>query len=195
MSAVVIVLCTVSVVAALIFGKTGELSSAAVLGASEAFELVLKLAGGLCFWSGLMRIAQKAGICDAIAKLLSPVLRLIFPKLSLKSKAARLISMNISANLLGLGNAATPFGVAAMRELSRINAQSTTASDEMVCFAVINSSSIQLLPTTLALLRASYGAKNPLDILPSVIFASVLSLCAGLLVAKILPIYMGGKKR
>ena len=195
MSAVVIVLCTVSVVAALIFGKTGELSSAAVLGASEAFELVLKLAGGLCFWSGLMRIAQKAGICDAIAKLLSPVLRLIFPKLSLKSKAARLISMNISANLLGLGNAATPFGVAAMRELSRINAQSTTASDEMVCFAVINSSSIQLLPTTLALLRASYGAKNPLDILPPVIFASVLSLCAGLLVAKILPIYMGGKKR
>lgn len=195
MSAIVIVLCITSVVAALIFGKTGELSSAAVLGASEAFELVLKLAGGLCFWSGLMRIAQKAGICDAIAKLLSPLIRLVFPKLSPKGKAARLISMNISANLLGLGNAATPFGVAAMRELSRINSHSTTASDEMVCFAVINSSSIQLLPTTLALLRASYGAQNPLDILPPVIFASVLSLCAGLLLAKILPIYMGGKKR
>lgn len=195
MSAVVIVLCAVSVLAALIFGKTGELSSAAVLGASEAFELVLKLAGGLCFWSGLMRVAQKAGICDTIAKLLSPVLKLIFPKLSPKGRAARLISMNISANLLGLGNAATPFGVAAMKELSRLNPQADTASDEMVCFAVINSSSIQLLPTTLALLRASYGARNPLDILPPVLFASVLSLCTGLLVAKILPIYMGGKKR
>lgn len=195
MSAIVIVLCITSVVAAVAFGKMGELSSAAVLGASEAFELVLKLAGGLCFWSGLMRIAQKAGICDAIAKLLSPLIRLVFPKLSPKGKAARLISMNISANLLGLGNAATPFGIAAMRELSHLNPKSTTASDEMVCFAVINSSSIQLLPTTLALLRASYGAQNPLDILPPVIFASVLSLCAGLLLAKILPIYIRGKKQ
>ncbi len=195
MGAVVIILCVVSVVASLVFGNVNELSAAAVSGATQAFELVLKLAGGLCFWSGLMRIAQKAGICDAISKLLRPLLKIIFPKLNPKSNAVKLISMNISANLLGLGNAATPFGVAAMKELSRLNGGSSTASDEMVCFAVINSSSIQLLPTTLALLRASYGAKNPLDVLPCVIFASVLSLCAGLVLAKILPIYMKGKKR
>lgn len=195
MSAVVIVLCVVSVVASLAFGQTSELSSAAISGATQAFELVLKLAGGLCFWSGLMQVAQKAGICDAISKLLTPLIRLVFPKLNPKSSAARLISMNVSANLLGLGNAATPFGIAAMKELSRLNGNSTVASDEMVCFAVINSSSVQLLPTTLALLRASYGAQNPLDILPSVIFVSVFSLCAGLVVAKALPIYMRGKKR
>ena len=194
MGTVVIILCVVSVVMSLVLGQTNELSSAAVLGATQAFELVLKLAGGLCFWSGIMRVAQKAGICDFLAKLLKPVLRLIFPKLPPQSSAAKLISMNISANLLGLGNAATPFGIAAMKELSKLNPNKSVARDDMVCFAVINSSSIQLLPTTLALLRASYGAQNPLDILPSVICASVLSLCTGLLVAKILPIYMRGKK-
>lgn len=195
MGAVVIILCLMSIVFSIVFGKTAELSSAAVLGSSEAFELVLKLAGGLCFWSGLMRVAQKAGICDLISRLLRPLLKLIFPKLPPKSTAAELISMNISANLLGLGNAATPFGIAAMKELSRLNLNRNVASDEMVCFAVINSSSIQLLPTTLCLLRASYGAKNPLDVLPAVICASILSLAVGLILAKILPIYKGGKKQ
>lgn len=194
MSTVVIILCTASIIMSLVFGKTNELSSAAVLGATQAFELVLKLAGGLCFWSGIMKVAQKAGICDAVAKLLRPVLKLVFPKLPEKSTAAKLIGMNISANLLGLGNAATPFGIAAMKELSRLNQNKNTASDEMVCFAVINSSSIQLLPTTLCLLRASYGAKNPLDVLPCIICASVLSLSVGLILAKILPIYKGAKK-
>ena len=194
MSAVVIILCVTSVIMSLVFGKTSELSSAAILGATQAFELVLKLAGGLCFWSGIMKVAQKAGICDAIAKLLRPILKLIFPKLPEKSTACKLISMNISANLLGLGNAATPFGIAAMKELSHLNLNKSVASDEMVCFAVINSSSIQLLPTTLCLLRASYGAKNPLDVLPCIICASVLSLSVGLILAKILPIYKGAKK-
>lgn len=194
MSAVVIILCTASIIMSLVFGKTNELSSAAVLGATQAFELVLKLTGGLCFWSGIMKVAQKAGICDAVAKLLRPVLKLIFPKLPEKSTAAKLIGMNISANLLGLGNAATPFGITAMKELSCLNQNKNTASDEMVCFAVINSSSIQLLPTTLCLLRASYGAKNPLDVLPCIICASVLSLSVGLILAKILPIYKGAKK-
>ena len=106
-----------------------------------------------------------------------------------------LISMNVSANLLGLGNAATPLGIAAMKKLFEINPKKHTASDEMVTFAVINSSSIQLLPTTLATLRASYGCSNPMNILPAVLITSVLSLFVGLLLARIIPLYIGRKKQ
>lgn len=194
MGIIVTVICVFSVVFSLIFGKTADISAASVESAGQAVELVIKLAGGLVLWSGLLKVAQKAGVCDFLSKLMAPFIKLIFPKLNLKSRAANLISMNISANLLGLGNAATPFGIAAMKELSVINKNSSVASDDMVCFAVINSASIQLLPTTLAILRSSYSCQNPLNILPAVICASVLSLAAALTIAKILPIIYRKKK-
>ncbi len=191
-------LCFIAVIAfvfACFSGNSQALSDAAISGAGDAVQLTLRLAGGLCFWSGIMRLAERSGICDLIAKLLSPILRLVFPSLPIKGKAARLISMNMSANLLGLGNAATPFGIAAMRELHMQNHQSNCPSDHMVSFAVINSASIQLLPTTLAVLRASYGCADPMNILPATVCCSALSLAVGLLFARIIPLFRGKAKK
>lgn len=179
----------------LFLGRAQELSSAAITGASDAVSLVITLTGGLCFWSGMMRVAQKAGICDFIVKLISPVLKLVFPRLGKNGRAAQLIGMNISANMLGLGNAATPFGIEAMRELNRLNPYSDRPSDDMVSFAVINSASIQLLPTTLSVIRSVHGCKNPMDIVPAVILSSVLSLAVGLFFARVIPFFERKKRK
>lgn len=157
--------------------------------------VVIKLAGGLVFWSGMMNLIKKSGLGDKIARLLSPLVRLIFPKLDRKSRAAECISLNISANMLGLGNAATPLGIEAMRELNRLNPRPDRPSDDMVCFAVINSASIQILPTTVAILRAAHGSENPMDILPAVLLTSVISLALGLLVAKAIPLFERKKRK
>lgn len=195
MNSLLVFLAVSSFIFALFSGNMGAVSSAAVSGCADAVSLVLRLCGGLCLWSGIMRLCEKSGICAFISRILSPVLKLIFPSLKKGGEAMHLISMNVSANLLGLGNAATPLGIAAMKKLFEINPKKHTASDEMVTFAVINSSSIQLLPTTLATLRASYGCSNPMNILPAVLITSVLSLFVGLLLARIIPLYIGRKKQ
>ena len=191
----IIVLTLSAFVFSVFLGKTGEISSAAISGATQAVPLVIKLAGGLVFWSGMMNLVKKSGISELIAKLLSPIIRLVFPKLNKNSKAAQYIGLNLSANMLGLGNAATPFGIEAMRELNKLNPTPDRPSDYMVCFAVINSASVQILPTTVAIIRAAHGSKNPMYILPAVIFTSVISLALGLFVAKIIPLIKGRRKK
>ena len=136
-----------------------------------------------------MNLIKKSGISDLVARLLSPIIRLIFPKLDKKSRAAQYIGLNLSANMLGLGNAATPFGIEAMRELNKLNPTPDRPSNDMVYFAVINSASIQLLPTTVAIIRAAHGSKNPMDILPAVLMTSIISLAVGLFFAKIIPLF------
>ncbi len=195
MNSLLVFLAVSSFIFAFFSGNMSAVSTAAVSGCADAVSLVLRLCGGLCLWSGIMRLCDKSGICAFVSRLLAPVLKLIFPSLSKSGEAMHLISMNISANLLGLGNAATPLGIAAMKKLNELNPQKNIASDDMVTFAVINSSSIQLLPTTLATLRASYGCENPMNILPAVLVTSVLSLLVGLLFARIIPIYIGRKKQ
>ncbi|MEE1279897.1 MAG: spore maturation protein A [Oscillospiraceae bacterium] len=195
MNSLLCFIAVISFVFSIFLGNSQALSDAAISGAGDAVQLTLRLAGGLCFWSGIMRLAEKAGICDLLSRLLSPILRLVFPHLDIKGKAARLISMNMSANLLGLGNAATPFGIAAMRELHMLNHQSSRPSDHMVSFAVINSASIQLLPTTLAVLRSSYGCADPMNILPATVCCSALSLAVGLLFARIIPLFKRRAKK
>ncbi|MBQ1263416.1 MAG: spore maturation protein A [Oscillospiraceae bacterium] len=189
MNLLIIILTFSAFVFSIFLGKTGEVSSAALSGASEAVEVVIKLSGGLVFWSGMMNIIKKSGISNKIARLISPLVRLVFPKLDRKSRAAECISLNISANMLGLGNAATPLGIEAMRELNALNPHKDRPSNDMVAFAVINSASIQLLPTTVAFMRAAHGSKNPMDILPAVLLTSVISLALGLIVCKILPLF------
>lgn len=195
MNSLLVFLAVSSFVFAIFSGNMNEVSSAAVSGCADAVTLVLRLCGGLCLWSGIMRLCDKCGICAFVSRLLSPILKLIFPSLSKNGEAMNLISMNVSANLLGLGNAATPLGIAAMKKLSELNPKKSIASDDMVAFAVINSSSIQLLPTTLATLRASYGCENPMNVLPAVLITSILSLLVGLIFAKIIPLYIGRKKQ
>lgn len=137
----------------------------------------------MCLWSGLMNIAIESGFTQVMSRLFAPLLRPLFPKLDKKSDAFNSITMNISANLLGLGNTATPFGLRAMEQLHTLNNKSTIASNEMVVFVVMNTASLQLLPTTLASLRQAYGSSNPFEVIVPIWISSVCALAVGLSIA------------
>ncbi len=173
----------ISVFCAMVTGRMPQLSAAVLSGAAGAVELVIAMAGMMCAWTGLMKIADAGGITGLLSRLLNPLMCLLFPSLKKGSPAVRAICMNITANLLGLGNAATPMGIAAMKELAKLN-PSQTADNAMVMFVVINASSIQLIPTFMGTLRAKYGSPAPFDILPAVWLASVVALLAGIAAAK-----------
>lgn len=175
-----------SLAAGVLTGNTKAVSEALLTGATEAVELLLGILGIMCFWSGVMEIGKRAHITDGLAKVFAPVLRLLFPHLPRNSEAMRYISLNVSANLLGLGNAATPFGIEAMKELQKINPIRDRASDSQVMFVLINTASLQLLPTTLCAYRASYGSENPYIIIPCVWLTSVAALIVGISIARIL---------
>jgi len=152
----------------------------------RSVELLISLVGIMAFWSGVMRICEKSGIVDIFSKFLSLPLRFIFPGLYERSKPAFFnIIMNITSNMLGLSNAATPFGLKAMEELQRINPKKDTASDYMVTFLIINSASLQIIPTTLISLRASLGSKEPYDIITPIIITSSVSIIIALLLDKL----------
>lgn len=162
-----------------------SLSSAVISGGTEAITLVLKLTGIICFWKGLMAIAEKSGLTQIISNMLKPVLKLLFPKLK-DEKAKNAISMNLTANLLGLGNAATPLGLEAMKRLQENSLKKDTATDEMVRFVVLNSAALHLVPTTVALLRHEFGSQNPMEILLPSIVTSFFSVTVGVLMTFIL---------
>lgn len=174
-----------SLIFAFLTGNTKAVSDAVLTGATDAVELIISILGILCFWSGLMEIAKRAGLTDMLARLFSPLLSPLFPDVPKESEAMRYMSLNISANLLGLGNAATPFGIEAMKELQRLNPIRDRASDSQLLFVVMNTASIQLLPTTLCAYRATYGSEKPFEILHCVWITSVIALAAGIIVAKI----------
>lgn len=175
----------VSFVCSLYTGKMEELSSAVLNGAGKAVELLISLLGIMALWSGLMKIADKGGITSILAKLFSPILRLLFPDYKKDSPALNAICANMAANLLGLGNAATPFGIAAMREMQKENKNPKKANKSMAMFVVLNTASIQLIPTTIAAMRSASGSNYPFDIIVAVWVVSVLSLIAGIAAAKI----------
>ena len=183
----------VSVIFSIITGKTAEVSAAALEESSHAAELSLKLLGSLCFWSGISKVAEESGLVEKFRKFLKPALLLVFPSLKNEEKALGAISMNVAANLFGLGNAATPLGIIAMKELHKISEFSSVATKEMVCFVVMNTASLQFLPTTVAAIRLANGAENPMDILPAVWFVSACSLMLGIFAAKIF--YPKGEKK
>ena len=174
-----------SFLASLLTGNLSELSTSVVDAAQSAVELLLRLLAMMCLWSGVMEIAEQAGITKIFSKLLSPVLRLIFPRLKNEKNALEAISMNISANILGIGNAATPLGIEAMRRLQEINGNTAIASDEMVVFVVMNTAALRLIPTTVATLRAQHGSANPMEILPATILTSVAALFVAISSAKL----------
>ena len=171
-----------SVVCAALLGNTRELSEAVTDSGAQAVALLLKLAGMLCLWSGIMKIAQESGFTRLIARVFAPLLRRLFPRLDPNSEVFGSISMNISANLLGLGNTATPFGLKAMRGLHLMSGGGDRATDEMIIFVVMNTASLQLLPTMLSALRQSYGSKAPFEILVPVWISSACALATALII-------------
>lgn len=171
-----------SVVCAVAGGRMAQVSSAALEGARAAVELCISLAGVLCLWSGFMELLKQCGLERKLAALFRPLMRRLLPQASRDAETMAAVSGNLSANLLGLGNAATPLGIRAARRMSR--GCCGAASNELCMLVVLNTASIQLIPSTLAGVRTSLGAADPFDILLPVWAASILSVAAGLLAAR-----------
>lgn len=172
-----------SIVCAIAFGKTDVLATAAIDGAKASIELCISIAGLILFWCGIMEIMRRSGLMQKLARLLRPIIAFLFP--SADKQVMQDISANVSANLLGLGNAATPAGIRAAQGLQRLSGK-RHASNDLCMLVVINTASLQLIPTTISAVRASYGAVNPFDIIPAVWLASIVSLAAGIIAAKLL---------
>lgn len=183
MKIILLVIPIVSLVFALVNGTISDMSAAILDKSGDAVELVISLCGIMCFWCGIMRVAERAGLLEKLSKLLKPIVVFLFKSTKNNAKAIALITANLAANILGLGNASTPLGIAAMKELSL---GSESASDDMILLAVMNTASLQIIPTTAAALRAANGAEKPLDILPCVWIVSVYAAAAAILSAKIM---------
>ncbi len=173
----------VSVLCGLATGRGAEVAAAAIEGAGAAVELCLSIAGMMCLWSGVMEVMRRSGLAEGLTRLLRPVLRRLFPGCAGDRETMDSVAANVSANLLGLGNAATPLGLQAARRMGR-NCGGR-ASDELCMLVVCNTASIQLIPTTVATVRAAAGSAAPFDILPAVWLASALSVGVGILACKL----------
>ena len=173
-----------SILCGLAGGRAEAVTAAALEGAQGAVELCISMAGMLCLWMGVMEIMRRSGLTEKLSRLLRPALRLLFPQEAGDRAVMDSISANISANLLGLGNAATPLGIEAVRRMGRKSPG--TASDAMCMLVVCNTASIQLFPTTVAAVRAAAGSRAPFDILPAVWLASALSVAVGIAACKLL---------
>ena len=177
-------LCIFSVVCAVICGRVSELNLAIFSGVKDAVALVISLIGTICFWSGLMNIAQKSGITKSVSKGLSPLINAVFKNSYDETKEK--ISLNITANLLGVSNAATPFGLSAMKSMQKNNLSKTTATDDMIIFVVLNTASFQLIPTTISALRSTYNSNAPMEIITCIWVSSLSSLFVGIMLARFL---------
>ena len=173
-----------AVICGIVTGRGAEVAAAAMEGTQAAVELCLSIAGMLCLWTGVMEVMRRSGLAEKLSRLLSPVLKLLFPQLRNDRAVMDSIAANMSANLLGLGNAATPLGLEAIRGMARSGTH--TATDPMCMLVVCNTASIQLIPTTVAALRMAVGSETPFDILPAVWLASALSVSVGVLACKVL---------
>ena len=183
MSYVFLIMGALSLVFALISGQGAQLSGAVATGAQAGITLALSLSGSICLWTGVGRLLEHTGLTEAISRILRPFLHRIFPETKSDPKLSGHLSANICANLLGLGNAATPMGILAAKDLAR---GSTVANDSLCRLIVLNTASIQLIPANVAALRASLGSGSPFGILPAVWITSFFSAGMGLLMAWIL---------
>ena len=174
---------TVSVVYGLFSGTIGAVGNAAMEGAAAAVELCLNMAGVMCLWSGIMAVMKACGMTEGLNRIFRPLLSRLLPKASRDPDTLAALAGNVSANLLGLGNAATPLGIQAARRMA--TGSGGTASDELCLLVVLNTASIQLLPTTVAGVRSALGSQSPFDILPAVWLTSILSVTAGIVAAKL----------
>lgn len=175
-----------SVVYAIIFGNIEEVNTGIFNSLSEAVELSLTFLGTICLWSGIMEIAKKTSLINKLNKLLKPFINFLFPDLKNNEIAKQEISMNMIANILGLGNAATPLGIKAMKTMQKENKVKDTLSNSMMMFIVINTASIQLIPTNVIAIRTSLNSQNPTSIVIPVWIATIIAGVVGITLTKIL---------
>ena len=179
---VMVIMLAAAVICGVVTGSMNKVSEAFLSECTSALELAFSLIGIICLWSGVMRVAQKSGITESLARLFSPVLGKLFKGLKKGGKAMQYITLNLTANILGLGNASTPLGIAAMREIEAEEHSSDPekASHNMIILTVMNTASLQLIPTTVSAMRLQAGSGNPMEILPCVWIVSISALTAAL---------------
>lgn len=176
MKYLILFMCAASLAASCLSGRINELSNAALTGCKDAVSLSITLCGAIAFWSGIMNIASRSGIVSFLSKILFRPLSILFPGIKKDGKAMHCIVLNFISNFLGLGNASTPLGINAMRELKEEEKCNKTASRNMIMLVVMNTASIQFFPSTIVTLRAAHGAGNAADIVPCVWIVSICSL-------------------
>ena len=174
----------IGIVYSLITGNL-DIGNEMLKAANNGLELVLSIIPTMCLWLGIMNIAKKSGLLDKIAKLLTPILKIIFPEIPKNSPCFSYIGSNIIMNMLGLGNAATPFGLKAIKEMQELNKEKDTASKSMITFLVINTSAVTVMPTTIISLRIYYGSVYPEEIIPYIIITSFISCLIGLIIDRL----------
>ncbi len=174
-----------SIVFGLVLGRGEAVAAAAMSGAQSAFELAFSIGGMLCLWSGVMKVMSRSGLAERLARLLAPALRRLFPQSSRDQQTQESIAANISANVLGLGNAATPLGLKAIGRMAQ-KSGTGVVTDEMCTLVVCNAASIQLIPTTVGAVRMAAGSRTPFDILPAVWLTSAAALCVGLFMCRLM---------
>ncbi|NLT15096.1 MAG: spore maturation protein A [Clostridiales bacterium] len=179
------IMIAVSVIFGLISGNIDNVGKAALDGAGAAVTLCIGICGVTCLWTGVMEMMRRSGLSNSLKVLLFPILSLLFPSAKKNKDAMEAVSANVSANLLGLGNAATPLGIQAASEMAKLS-RGGVATDDLCMLVIINTASIQLIPATVAAVRAAEGAAKPFDILPAVWIASLSAVAAGIIIGKLL---------
>ncbi|MFV0342204.1 MAG: nucleoside recognition domain-containing protein [Anaerocolumna sp.] len=175
----------IGIVVGVVNGKIDAVSAATLSSAKEAILLCIAMLGVMSLWTGIMQVAKAAGIIDTLTRLLNPILRLLFPNIPKGHKALEYIASNMIANILGLGWAATPFGLKAMEELKKLSKDGESASADMCTFLIINISSLQLIPVNIIAYRSQYGSISPTEILGAGLVATIISTIAGILFATV----------
>lgn len=176
-----------SIIGAQVNGRVSELAISVSQGAQAGITLVISIAGSICLWTGVGKLMERIGVTKLLSRILSPLLSRLFPSFQKDPLLAGSLSANVCANILGLGNAATPMGIQAAKRLA-LHSKNGVATGELCRLVVLNTASIQLIPTTVASVRSALGAASPFDILPAVWVTSLCSASLGLLAAR-----LGGK--
>lgn len=184
----------IAVICGLVSGRSAQVGEAAFAGANAAVGLIINIAGVMCLWCGMMKILEKSGLSGKLSRLMSPITGFLFPDIPKNSSAMEAVTMNLTANLLGLANAATPLGIHAMEELEKQNRRKGVASRAMVMLVVLNTASLQLVPSTVLALRMANGSTDPFEIMLPTLCASFVAICCGVIAAKILYSLAGGPK-
>lgn len=173
----------IGIIVAVFNGNIEEVGNASISSSKEAVTLCISMVGIMAMWTGMMQVAKKCGLVASLTKTLRPIIRFLFPDLPKGHVVNEYIASNMIANILGLGWAATPMGLMAMRELKKLNADSETASCNMCTFLIVNISSLQLIPVNIIAYRSQYGSVNPAEILMAGIIATCISTLAGVIFA------------
>lgn len=174
----------ISLIFAILNGNIEQVNSSIFESAENSVKLTITFLGTICLWNGVMKIAQKTSIIEKMTNMIKPIINFIFPEFKNNEKIKQEISMNMIANILGLGNAATPLGIKAMKSMQKENKQKDTITNSMAMFIVINTASLQIIPTTVIAIRTSLNSKNPTSIILPVLIATFCAFLAVIFTTK-----------